>query len=185
MCDHSSKDYIDVMYSVCFECGEMVLNDNKQIIQRNTWVNENDKRLYYFRITMDCFSGREIFHMKPYDFERLKRYFTILPSTTKQIKQGLKDLKLTKYYNNVYLLLFLISNIKPHVIIHINEIESDFINMFKKFIKLNTNKNFLNNKFILHKLLIKYNEIDDIPYIFKTVDASNRQHVLFNLLQNK
>ena len=85
---------------------------------------------------------------------------------------------------NVYLLLFLISKITPYTILHIYEIEADFINMYKQFIKLKTFKNFLNNKFILHKLLIKYNEIENTPYIFKTIDASNRQNELFTILQN-
>ena len=181
MCSNSTNFNIDNNYYICSNCGLQICEiENKFSYGAINRVNITSKYTYdrkiHFRDCVNQFQGKQntlipdiVFN---YLIEKIKSHYLVekdakLPFsniTKEQIFLFLKDGKYSKYYDDLALIHYKITGIKPPDISHIeSQLIADFdilTNLYdihfrkdKKFQR----KNFINTQYVLYQLLRKYN----------------------------
>ena len=175
------------MDEMCVDCGcffdkpELVVTDlyNYQAKPLRFY-----NRLDHFKEVLGQFQGREGKHIPGEILEKIKNE---LPdsreATAEDIKKTIRKLKLTKYMENFYYILFAVTGRQPPYIP--KEIENKIVRMFRQIDRVygsvchDSRKSFLNYYYILFKLLELRNETDlmgRVPLIRTVVRL--RQHDL-------
>jgi hypothetical protein len=156
---------------VCEDCGcsydepELIVTDlyNYQARPQRLY-----NRLDHFKEVIGQFQGRE---GKQIPAEILERIKAELPepkeATAVDVKKAIRKLKLTKYMENFYYILFAVSGREPPYIRR--EVEDKMIRMFKQIdrvydkVEHDRRKSFLNYYYIIFKLLELMKESELLP----------------------
>jgi len=180
-CPNSTNFTIDNNYYICSNCGLQICEiENKFSYNAISRVNITSKYTYdrkiHFRDCVNQFQGKQNTVIPDilldYLIERIKSHHLVeknakLPFsniTKEQLFLFLKDGKYSKYYDDLALIHYKITGIKPPDISHIeSQLIADFdilTNLYdihfrkdKKFRR----KNFINTQYVLYQLLRKYN----------------------------
>lgn len=196
-----SFEIIDNNIYVCLECGtqeEVYIHTSsyKDIDRVNISVKYTYDRRVHFRDTINQYQGKQncTIHQKVYDdlIEQFKNHHLLVGDekteksvrfskiTKEHVKLFLTELDYTKHYENVNLIHFVITGIKPDDISHLEDkLLADFDDLIRVYDELYKNKterkNFINTQHVLYQLLRKHKhpcKKEDFT-ILKTVDRKS------------
>ena len=145
----------------CCECGcffekpEFIVTD---LYNYNARPQRSYHRLDHFKEVLGQFQGREGKHIPPEILHKIKHELSAFSEATAiDVKKAMRKLKLTKYMENFYYILFAVTGKQPPYIKR--EIEDKIVRMFKRIdcvwraVEKDKRRSFLNYYYILFKLL--------------------------------
>ncbi len=158
---------------MCEECGcfskqpEFVVTD---LSHYNARPQRSYHRLDHFKEVLGQFQGREGKQIPPEILEQIKFELPIFSEvTTVHVKKAMRKLKLTKYMENFYYILFAVTGRQPPYIKR--EVEDKIVRMFKMIgrvwftIERDKRRSFLNYYYILFKLLELMGQKELLPQV--------------------
>ena len=166
-------EYRKPMEKMCEECGcffdvpELIVTDlyNYQAKPQRFY-----NRMDHFKEVLGQFQGREGKQIPPEILDQIKAEIPE-PSeaTAVDIKKAIRKLKLTKYMENFYYIMFAVTGREPPYIRR--EVEDKMIRMFKQIdraygtVSHDKRKSFLNYYYIIFKLLELMKETELLPKV--------------------
>ena len=155
---------------MCEECG--IFYDEPEYIVYDLYnYNARPQRLYnrldHFKEVLGQFQGREGKHIPPEILHQIKYELQGREATALDVKKVMRKLKLTKYMENFYYILFAVTGTQPPYIKR--EIEDKIVRMFKLIdsvwcsIERDKRRSFLNYYYILFKLLQLMGQTELLP----------------------
>ena len=131
-------------------------------------------------------------HLLPDNCENMPREEKFCKITKEHILMFLRELEYTKHYENLHLIHYNLTGIKPDDISHLeDQLLDDFdalTELYDKHFKHNSRKNFINTQYVLYQLLTRHKhqcKMQDFT-ILKTIDRKafhdDVARVLFNSL---
>ena len=158
---------------MCEECGisydeqEYIVTDLYNYIAR---PKRSYHRLDHFKEVLGQFQGREGKHIPPEILHQIKYELQgDHEGTAADVKKAIRKLKLTKYMENFYYILFAVPKKQPPYINR--EIEDKIVRMFKMIdrvwysIERDRRRSFLNYYYILFKLLELMDQTELLPQV--------------------
>lgn len=179
MCDHK----IDIN-DFCMLCGEEIFITKVLNVARYK-PSSYDRRLIYFNKIIECYTGSQIFEDTGIILTittHLDNYYPRVPVTQHHIQTTLKFLKLTKFYDNSYLIYCLITkkNIRTIDRFIVATIQRMFEDFLKVFLDLYPQSNFINVRFVLQRFLTLFKVFNEPPlYCFKSLDTKYKQESIY------
>ena len=195
-CNSKEFDIVEESVFICQECSTEQIGIQKDSSYKDiTRVNISSKYVYdrkvHFKDCINQYQGKQnsTIQQKVYDdLETEFRKHGLLSDgenkfeniSKKQIEMFLKDLGYTKHYENVNLIHYVLTGIKPDDIGYLEDrLLEDFdllIDLYdKQFKHTIQRKNFINTHYVLYQLLIKHrhpcNRTDFPP--LKNIDIQN------------
>ena len=160
-------------YKMCEDCGifhdepEFIVTDLYNYIAR---PKRSYHRLDHFKEVLGQFQGREGKHIPPEILHQIKYELSVFNEVTAiDVKKAIRKLKLTKYMENFYYILFTVTGKQPPYIKR--EIEDKIVRMFKMIdrvwcsIERDRRRSFLNYYYILFKLLELMDQSELLPQV--------------------
>ena len=160
-------------YKMCEDCGifydepEFIVTDLYNYIAR---PKRSYHRLDHFKEVLGQFQGREGKHIPPEILHQLKYELSVFNEVTAiDVKKAIRKLKLTKYMENFYYILFTVTGKQPPYIKR--EIEDKIVRMFKMIdrvwctVERDRRRSFLNYYYILFKLLELMDQTELLPQV--------------------
>ena len=158
---------------MCEECGifydeqEYIVTDLYNYIAR---PKRSYHRLDHFKEVLGQFQGREGKHIPPEILHQIKYELSVFNEVTAiDVKKTIRKLKLTKYMENFYYILFTVTGEQPPYIKR--EIEDKIVRMFKMIdrvwstIERDRRRSFMNYYYILFKLLELMDQSELLPQV--------------------
>ena len=158
---------------MCEECGifydeqEYIVTDLYNYIAR---PKRSYHRLDHFKEVLGQFQGREGKHIPPEILHQIKYELPVFNEVTAiDVKKAIRKLKLTKYMENFYYILFTVTGEQPPYIKR--EIEDKIVRMFKMIdrvwstIERDRRRSFMNYYYILFKLLELMDQSELLPQV--------------------
>ena len=128
------------------------------------------QRLDHFKEVLGQFQGREGKHTPPEILQQLRTELPVFSEATAvDVKKAMRKLKLTKYMENFYYILFAVAGEQPPYIKR--EIEDKIVRMFNMInrvwgsIDKDRRRSFLNYYYILFKLLELMGQTELLPQV--------------------
>ena len=158
---------------MCEECG--IFYDEPEYIVYDLYnYQARPQRLYnrldHFKEVLGQFQGREGKHIPPEILHQIKYELPVFrEATALDVKKVMRKLKLTKYMENFYYILFAVTGTQPPYIKR--EIEDKIVRMFKLIdsvwcsIERDKRRSFLNYYYILFKLLQLMGQTELLPQV--------------------
>ena len=160
-------------YKMCEDCGifydepEFIVTDLYNYIAR---PKRSYHRLDHFKEVLGQFQGREGKHIPPEILHQIKYELSVFNEVTAiDVKKAIRKLKLTKYMENFYYILFTVTGKQPPYIKR--EIEDKIVRMFKMIdrvwctVERDRRRSFLNYYYILFKLLELMDQSELLPQV--------------------
>ena len=160
-------------YKMCEDCGifydepEFIVTDLYNYIAR---PKRSYHRLDHFKEVLGQFQGREGKHIPPEILHQIKYELSVFNEVTAiDVKKAIRKLKLTKYMENFYYILFAVTGKQPPYIKR--EIEDKIVRMFKMIdrvwctVERDRRRSFLNYYYILFKLLELMDQSELLPQV--------------------
>ena len=160
-------------YKMCEERGifydepEYIVTDLYNYIAR---PKRSYHRLDHFKEVLGQFQGREGKHIPPAILHQIKYELSVFNEVTAiDVKKAIRKLKLTKYMENFYYILFTVTGKQPPYIKR--EIEDKIVRMFKMIdrvwctVERDRRRSFLNYYYILFKLLELMDQTELLPQV--------------------
>ena len=160
-------------YKMCEDCGifydepEFIVTDLYNYIAR---PKRSYHRLDHFKEVLGQFQGREGKHIPPEILHQIKYELSVFNEVTAiDVKKAIRKLKLTKYMENFYYILFTMTGKQPPYIKR--EIEDKIVRMFKMIdrvwctVERDRRRSFLNYYYILFKLLELMDQSELLPQV--------------------
>jgi hypothetical protein len=197
----SNKKHFDIVDRNIYICSECY--SQQQVIKHNSSYNDIDRvnisskymydRKVHFRDCINQYQGKQNSTINQSIYDDLETQFglhhLLVDSTDKYKKFSgiskqhvlmfLKDLGFTKHYENVHLIHYSLTGIKPDDISHLEDkLLNDFDSLtylYDKMFKHINRKNFINTQYVLYQLLTRHKhqcEKEDFT-ILKTVDRKS------------
>ena len=160
-------------YKMCEGCG--IFYDKPEFMVYDLYnYNARPQRSYHkldhFKEVLGQFQGRESKQMPLEILHQIKLELPIFSEATAiDVKNAMRKLKLTKYMENFYYILFAVTGKQPPYIKH--EVEDKIVRMFKMIdrvwssIERDRRRNFLNYYYILFKLLELMGQTELLPQV--------------------
>ena len=158
---------------MCYECGcffekqEFIVTD---LYNYNARPQRAYHRLDHFKEVLGQFQGREGKQIPPEILHQIKYELPVSrEATAVEVKKARRKLKLTKYMENFYYILFAVTGRQPPYIKR--EIEDKIVRMFKMIdrtwcsIERDSRRSFLNYYYILFKLLELMGQTELLPQV--------------------
>ena len=216
VCDNcgNKKDFdaVDSNVYICSHCSaQQVILKNISSYRDIDRVNISSKYLYdrkiHFRDSINQYQGKQNSTIETQVYENLEKQFDLhhlligdkntnkkerFKNITKEhINMFLKELDYTKHYENVNLIHYNMTGVKPDDIGYLEDkLMDDFdtlIALYDKIFKNINRKNFINTQYILHQLLIRHKhpcKKDDFT-ILKTIDRKTFHDEIFQRLASE
>ena len=197
-CENKNKFYIiENNIFICEICGSQkrmikYISSYNDIERVNISVKYMYDRKIHFRDCINQYQGKQNSTIEPKIYKDLEKQFKLhhllnendekqkFKNITKEhILLFLKDLGYSKHYENVHLIHYTLTGIKPDDISHIeNKLLSDFdilTELYDKMFKHLKRKNFINTQYVLFQLLKRHRHpcIKEDFTILKTVDRKS------------
>ena len=160
-------------YKMCEDCGilcdepEFIVTDLYNYIAR---PKRSYHRLDHFKEVLGQFQGREGKHIPPEILHQIKYELSVFNEVTAlDVKKAIRKLKLTRYMENFYYILFTVTGKQPPYIKR--EVEDKIVRMFKMIdrvwstIERDRRRSFLNYYYILFKLLELMDQSELLPQV--------------------
>ena len=160
-------------YKMCEDCGvfhdepEFIVTDLYNYIAR---PKRSYHRLDHFEEVLGQFQGREGKHIPPEILHQIKYELSVFNEVTAlDVKKAIRKLKLTRYMENFYYILFTVTGKHPPYIKR--EIEDKIVRMFKMIdrvwcsIETDKRRSFMNYYYILFKLLELMDQTELLPQV--------------------
>ena len=159
------------METMCEECG--IFYDKPELIVTDLYNYQAKPQRFYnrqdhFKEVLGQFQGCEGKEIPMEIIEKIKNAVP-LQATAEDVKTAMRNLKLTKYMENFYCILFTITGIEPP---HIPKLIQDkLIRMFKQIdrvyqiVSKEKRKSFLNYYYVLFKLLDLMDQTELLPKV--------------------
>ena len=160
-------------YKMCEDCGifydepEFIVTDLYNYIAR---PKRSYHRLDHFKEVLGQFQGREGKHIPPEILHQIKYELSVFNEVTAiDVKKAIRKLKLTRYMENFYYILFTVTGKHPPYIKR--EIEDKIVRMFKMIdrvwctVERDRRRSFLNYYYILFKLLELMDQSELLPQV--------------------
>lgn len=193
-----NKKEFDIFNNITYVCNRCY--SKQMIFKHNSSYNDIDRvnisnkymyeRKIHFRDCINQYQAKQNNTILPIVYEELeeefRRHHLLVDSddnkekfkniTKKHIMIFLKELNYSKHYENVHLIHYNMTNIKPNDISHLEDkLLDDFdilIDLYEKEFKNITRKSFINTLYVLYQLLYrhKYNCDKEEFIILKTID---------------
>ena len=160
-------------YKMCEECG--IFYDEPEYIVTDLYnYTARPKRSYHrldhFKEVLGQFQGREGKHIPPEILHQIKYELSVFNEVTAlDVKKAIRKLKLTRYMENFYYILFAMTGKQPPYIKR--EVEDKIVRMFKMIdrvwgtIERDRRRSSLNYYYILFKLLELMDQTDLLPKV--------------------
>ncbi len=160
-------------YKMCEDCG--IFYDEPEYIVTDLYnyqarPQRSYHRLDHFKEVLGQFQGREGKQIPPEILQQIKDELeNPVEATAIDVKKAMRKLKMTKYIENFYYILFAVTGRQPPYIKR--EIEDKIVRMFKMidrvYLKIEKDKrrSFLNYYYILFKLLELMGQIELFPQV--------------------
>ena len=158
---------------MCEDCGifydepEFIVTDLYNYIAR---PKRSYHRLDHFKEVLGQFQGREGKHIPPEILHQIKYELSVFDEVTAiDVKKAIRKLKLTRYMENFYYILFTVTGKQPPYIKR--EIEDKIVRMFKMIdrvwctVERDRRRSFLNYYYILFKLLELMDQSELLPQV--------------------
>jgi len=211
---NNKKDFdaVDSNVYICSHCSsQQVILKNISSYRDIDRVNISSKYLYdrkiHFRDSINQYQGKQNSTIEPKVYEDLEKQFELhhllvgdkntnkkirFKNITKEhINMFLKELDYTKHYENVNLIHYNMTGVKPDDIGYLEDkLMDDFdiiIALYDKIFKNINRKNFINTQYILHQLLIRHKhpcKKEDFT-ILKTIDRKTFHDEIFQRLASE
>ena len=159
--------------NMCYECGCFI--DKPEFIVTDLYNYKlRPQRMYHrldhFKEVLGQFQGREGKHIPPEILHQIRCELPVFSEATAiDVKKAMRKLKLTKYMENFYYILFAVTGKQPPYIKR--EIEDKIVRMFKMInrvwcsIEKDKRRSFLNYYYILFKLLELMGQTELLPSV--------------------
>ena len=160
-------------YKMCEDCGifhdepEFIVTDLYNYIAR---PKRSYHRLDHFKEVLGQFQGREGKHIPPEILHQIKYELSVFNEVTAiDVKKAIRKLKLTRYMENFYYILFPVTGKQPPYIKR--EVEDKIVRMFKMIdrvwstIERDRRRSFMNYYYILFKLLELMDQSELLPQV--------------------
>jgi hypothetical protein len=205
-------DAVDSNVYICSHCSaQQVILKNISSYRDIDRVNISSKYLYdrkiHFRDSINQYQGKQNSTIETRVYEELEKQFELhhllvgdkttnkkirFKNITKEhINMFLKELDYTKHYENVNLIHYNMTGVKPDDIGYLEDkLMDDFdviIALYDKIFKNINRKNFINTQYILRQLLIRHKhpcKNDDFT-ILKTIDRKTFHDEIFQRLASE
>ena len=158
---------------MCYECGcffekqEFIVTD---LYNYNARPQRSYHRLDHFKEVLGQFQGREGKQIPPEILHQIRYELPVFSEATAvDVKKAMRKLKLTKYMENFYYILFAVTGKQPPYIKR--EIEDKIVQMFKMIdriwcsVERDRRRSFLNYYYILFKLLELMGQTELLPQV--------------------
>jgi len=159
--------------NMCYECGCFI--DKPEFIVTDLYnYRAQPKRLYqrldHFKEVLGQFQGREGKQIPPEILQQIRNELPVFSEATAvDVKKAMRKLKLTKYMENFYYILFAVTGKQPPYIKR--EIEDKIVRMFKMVnrvwgtVERDKRRSFLNYYYVLFKLLELMGQTELLPQV--------------------
>jgi len=159
--------------NMCYECGCFI--DKPEFIVTDLYnYRAQPKRLYqrldHFKEVLGQFQGREGKQIPPEILQQIRNELPVFrEATAVDVKKAMRKLKLTKYMENFYYILFAVTGKQPPYIKR--EIEDKIVRMFKMVnrvwgtVERDKRRSFLNYYYVLFKLLELMGQTELLPQV--------------------
>ncbi len=160
-------------YKMCEDCG--IFYDEPEYIVTDLYnyqarPQRSYHRLDHFKEVLGQFQGREGKQIPPEILQQIKDELeSPVEATALDVKKAMRKLKMTKYMENFYYILFAVTGKQPPYIKR--EIEDKIVRMFKMIdrvyhkIEKDKRRSFLNYYYILYKLLELMGQSELLPQV--------------------
>jgi hypothetical protein len=210
-CDNKDFSIIDENIYVCTECfAQQVVSKHTSSYNDIDRVNISSKYTYdrkvHFRDCINQYQGKQNSTIQPEVYTNLKNQFekhhlligdSSTPDnirysniTKEHVLMFLRELDYNKHYENVHLIHYNITGIKPDDITYLEDkLLDDFDNLtavYDKLFKHINRKNFINTQYVLFQLLRRHKhpcKEEDFS-ILKTIDRKYFHDIVFDLLSS-